>query len=127
MEVWVRSQDKEILANVKSVRFCRMKKCELKEEPSTIAEFVASADAYCVECNGEFFGEYPTKERCLEIIDEIQSLLFSNFCIIRNCEVDEYISEHLKPTKAVVYSAENKTPSIEYHEQSVVVYEMPKE
>jgi hypothetical protein len=127
MEVWVRSQDKEILANVKSVRFCRMKKCDLKAEPSTMAEFIASADAYCVECNGEFFGEYPTKERCLEIIDEIQKLLYSDFIIIRNCAVDESVAEYLKPTKAIAYQADNKSPSIEYHEQSVVVYEMPKE
>jgi hypothetical protein len=49
-----------------------MKKCDLKAEPNTMAEFIASADAYCIECNGEFFGEYPTKERCLEIIDELQ-------------------------------------------------------
>lgn len=78
MELWVISQDKEILANVKSVRFCIMKKCELKAEPSTMAEFAECADAYCVECNGEFFGEYPTKERCLEIIDEIQWFLANN-------------------------------------------------
>ena len=72
-------------------------------------------------------GEYATKERCLEIIDEIQKLLYSNFIIIRNCAVDEDISEYLKPTKAIAYQAENKSPSIEYHEQGVVVYEMPKE
>ena len=65
MEVWVRSQDKAIFKNVKSVRVLK---------PYTMAEFAESACSYCVECNGEFFGEYPTKEPCLEIIDEIQSL-----------------------------------------------------
>lgn len=72
-------------------------------------------------------GEYPTKERCLEIIDEIQKLLYSDFIIIRNCAVDESVAEYLKPTKAIAYQADNKSPSIEYHEQSVVVYEMPME
>jgi hypothetical protein len=127
MEVWVRSQDKEVFENVKSVRFCRMKKCDLKAEPNTMAEFIASADAYCVECNGEFFGEYPTKERCIEIIDEIQKLLCQTFMIFRNLDITEDIAEYLKPKKGIVYQAENQTPSIEYHEQSVVVYEMPKE
>lgn len=73
MELWIRSQNKEALTNVKYVRFCIMKKCELKETPCTIKEFKESADAYCVECNGEFFGEYATRERCLEIIDGIQN------------------------------------------------------
>lgn len=78
MELWIRSQNKEALANVKNVSFCKMKKYELKETSYTIKEFSESADAYCIECNGEFFGEYATRERCLEIIDEIQYLLKNN-------------------------------------------------
>ena len=76
MEIWVRSQDRKIFSNVRDVRFCRMKKCELKEEPHTLSEFVESEYAYCIKCNGAFLGEYPTKDRCLEIIDEIQGLFY---------------------------------------------------
>ena len=74
MEIWVRSQDREVFSVVRDIRFTKMKKHKLAENTGTINTFVAVDDAYCVECNGEFFGEYPTKERCLEIIDEIQSL-----------------------------------------------------
>lgn len=72
-------------------------------------------------------GEYPTKERCLEIIDEIQKLLCQTFMIFRNLDIPEDVAEYLKPKKGIVYQAENQTPSIEYHGQSVVVYEMPKD
>lgn len=126
MEVWVRSQDKEILANVKSVRFCIMKKCELKAEPSTIAEFIASVDSYCVECNGEFFGEYPTKERCLEIIDEIQSL-FCDFLICKDVSPCDHPQFQKLGLTSVHYMGKDFEPTIEYHERSSIVYEMPKE
>lgn len=127
MEVWVRSQNKERFSLAKDIRFGIYKKCALDKEMHTMKEFRESGEAYCVECNLEFFGEYPTKDRCLEIIDEIQKLLCQTFMIFRNLDVPEDIAEYLKPKKGIAYQAQNQTPSIEYHEQSVVVYEMPKE
>lgn len=126
MELWIRSQDNEVLANVKNVRFCKMKKCEFKETPCAIKEFVESADAYCVECNGDFFGEYATRERCLEIIDEIQELLISDFTIIKNLNVCDDFQKRSKNTKGILYSVPNEKPTVEYHSLSAVVYEMPE-
>ena len=109
MEVWVRSQDKN--------RFTQAHNFSYDYE----------VNKHIVNCNGYPYGVYNSKERCLEIIDEIQKLLYSDFIIVRNCEVDESVAEYLKPTKSIAYQADNKSPSIEYHEQSVVVYEMPRE
>ena len=74
MEVWVRSQDRERFSLTKDVRCGIYKKCALDKKMHTMKEFMESGEAYCVESNLEVFGEYHTKERCLEIIDEIQSL-----------------------------------------------------
>lgn len=127
MEVWVRSQDKEVFANVKSVRFCTMKKHKLAENTSTIHKFVALDDAYCVECNGEFFGEYPTKDRCLEIIDEIQSL-FCDFLVCKDVDFGDLdLKKELGLGYLIYHSRNLDDPNIEYHERSSIVYEMPKE
>lgn len=132
MKLWIRSQNKEALANVKNVRFCKMKKCELKETSCTIKEFVESADAYCVECNGEFFGEYATRERCLEIIDEIQKLLEASdptkaFLNIE-CDVPlDYIEAKeiikMARTERVGYVPNGK---VELIMPNVITYQMPE-
>lgn len=115
MEVWVRSQDKRSFMIIEHIS---AEEIIVPNSRKTI---------WCVTANFGCIGEYPTKERCLEIIDEIQKLLYSDFIIVRNCAVDESVAEYLKPTKAIAYQADNKSPSIEYHEKNVVVYEMPKE
>ena len=103
MEVWVRSQDKERFLLIKGVRFCKYKKGYF-EKNKTLKEIAESEDAYGVDCNGEIFGEYATKERCLEIIDEIQRLL------VNNGSTEDRIS-------AKVSGIQN----------NFIVYEMPKE
>lgn len=115
MKLWVRNQERDGLAICNSLSIQPIIRSNKK-----ISSWGIISNFGCV-------AEYATRERCIEIIDEIQKLLFSNFCIIRNCELDEDTAEYLKPTKAVAYFSENKTPSIEYNEQSVAVYEMPKE
>ena len=129
MKLWIRSQNKEALANVKNVRFCKMKKCELKETPCTIKEFMASTDAYCVECNGEIFGEYATRERCLEIIDEIQKILSRNgIMLFKNVDISEIPKVAFEPFKALSYLPYNdKNSEVTVHNAEVVVYEMPEE
>ena len=109
MEVWVRSQDKN--------RFSQ----------AHIFSYDYGAHKHIVNCNGYPYGVYNSQERCLEIIDEIQELLTKSFVIVRNLSLDGDVEKYLKPVKALAYQAENQTPSIEYHEPSIVVYEMPKE
>lgn len=108
MEVWVRSQGKNRFAQAHSF------------------SYDYEVHKHIVNCNGYPYGVYNSKERCIEIIDEIQELLTASFVIVRNLPLDGDVETYLNPVKAIAYQAENQPPSIEYHEQSVVVYEMPK-
>ena len=54
MELWIRSQDKRALLNVRQVR-------------------INGLDIMCL--NGELLGTYISKERALEVLDEIQEHL----------------------------------------------------
>jgi hypothetical protein len=83
MELWIRSQDKIALSQIKQIAIENDKK-------------IIGYNGYCVK-----LGEYNTKERALEVLDEIQEFLI---------ELD----------KAVIYS---KTSIEDYTN----VYEMPKE
>ncbi len=91
MELWIRSQNKEHLSIIKSI--CYSKRNE-----------------YYVIMGGSettfdiLLGKYPTKERCLEIIDEIQLLLENNGSI------DDRISQAISGIK-----------------NEFIVYEMPQE
>lgn len=64
MEVWVRNQNKEEFVRVKSISCCYMD----KKRQHRIVGYCGGEDLY-------FMGDYKSKERCLEIIDEIQKLL----------------------------------------------------
>ena len=125
MEVWVRSQDKERFLLIKGVRFCKYKKGYF-EKNKTLKEIAESEDAYGVDCNGEIFGEYATKERCLEIIDEIQSL-FCDFLICKDVSPCDHPQFKKLGLTSIHYLGKDFDPTIEYHERSSIVYEMPKE
>ena len=111
MELWVRSKSKIDLMCIRRVQYGN----------------INSRHIIYGEDTTMYLGEYSTKERCLEIIDEIQNLLCQTFMIFKNLDVPKDIGKYLKPQKDIVYQANNQTPPIEYHEQSVVVYEMPQE
>lgn len=66
MKLWIRSQDRMALADCNSI---------------FADEIIASNGrhkGWCILANGCRVGEYPSKERCLEILDEIQGLLVDN-------------------------------------------------
>lgn len=54
MELWIRSQDKSALCCVRNIR-------------------INGVDIMCY--NGEVLGTYPTRQRALEVLDEIQDKL----------------------------------------------------
>lgn len=60
MELWVRSQDREILA-----------KAELLDVYNASIE---NEELFVIEESGTDLGSYKTKERALEVLDEIQEL-----------------------------------------------------
>ncbi len=89
MELWIRSQDKEKLCNIYKVYY---ESWSFNEQHHT------------VRCENHELGEYSTRERCLEIIDEIQLLLENNGSI------DDRISQDISGIK-----------------NEFIVYEMPQE
>jgi hypothetical protein len=113
MEIWVRSQDKEQLVKTNDFRYKREEKKKTKpfgdfEEARLFCDYDIVEKHYIYSDRFDILGEYPTKERCLEIIDEIQKLLCQTLMVVRNLEN--------KPTL-----------EIENIDTSVVVYEMPRE
>ena len=63
MELWIRSQDSEMLYRANEI-FLEYKVCEelgIKE--------------YFINVNHEIFGTYKSKERALEVLDEIQNFI----------------------------------------------------
>ena len=86
--------------------------------------------------NGVSLGDYATKERCLEIIDEIQKLLLSAnpkeaFMLVdcRNENEFTHISRMIDFARERNFIAFDGTDgtSVQLVQPSVLVYEMPKE
>ena len=107
MELWIRSQNKR-----------RLRKTD-------IINYNYDAGSHIVYCNGYPAGTYATKERCLEIIDEIQKLLYCDFVTVNsNNAMDlEKVMEMIIEQGSSVFHFPKET-SVEYH--STVVYEMPE-
>ena len=115
MELWIRSQSKIDLMCVKRVQYGHANnKHIIYGENLTM-----------------FLGEYATRERCLEIIDEIQELLKlgnpeNSFMHINNCnmcydDIQEMV-KRARETKAVVIDGAD----FEIVMPRVVTYEMPE-
>ena len=66
MELWIRSQDKEVLLNIKGIQY---QNCKLVENETVEANILIGLYNYY---DNEILGEYETKERALEVLDEIQ-------------------------------------------------------
>lgn len=109
MKLWIRSQNK-----------CKSREAEC-------VYYYYEAGKHIIDCNGYPVGTYESKRRCLEIIDEIQGLLISDFAIIKNLNVCDDFQKMLKNTKGISYSVPNEKPTVEHHSLSAVVYEMPEE
>ena len=90
MELWIRSQDKEALRKINCSLY-------LKRDLSDYAE----GEVFFIVSSGDKLGEYKSKERALEVLDEIQNKLIS-------------------------YLSEFNDSGITLKEVSKVVYEMPE-
>lgn len=105
MELWVRSQDKNSLLNCKII---------------FVEEFRGQFRLYCNDCGT--LGKYDTKERCLEILDEIQKLLIKNsdpLVLIENSVDDRDIQDG-----AIIECSPKEKAKV--FQKSVLVYEMPE-
>lgn len=116
MKLWVRSQDKENLAIIKSLCYAN------QGDKNLIFGGAETTFDICL-------GRYSTKERCLEIIDEIQELLTHNgMMLFKNVDVSEIPKQAFEPFKALAYMPNGDTKSeVTVHNAEVIVYEMPSE
>lgn len=99
MDLWVRSQNKYRLLNVESLQII------YNQEDNELP--------YSINSSYELLGSYKTKERALEILDEIQQML-KNETI--ETEI-KYINNQVYETKII------GKPDIP---KNIVVYQMPK-
>ena len=120
MKLWIRSQERDLL-----------EECNRLAVQSIITPN-KKHQTWGVISNFGCVGEYATRERCLEIIDEIQELLKlgnpeNAFYNITNCEMPpEKLAELFKQVrqdKAIV----TKDVEFEVFIPSVVTYEMPEQ
>ena len=72
MNLWVRSQDKEKLLKINGIQY---QNCKLVENETVEANILIG---FYSSYENEILGEYNTKERAIEILDEIQDELISS-------------------------------------------------
>ena len=110
MELWVRSQDKEtlMLANY----------FEIEQRDENFLIMARNGDPYFDQC----LGLYKTKERALEVLDEIQNILKPRIITKLRNELKYNEDKELKTVYIPFYTVENT----EVQELSTYVYEMPE-
>ena len=125
MELWVRTQGKDKLLKIECVQYVE----GYEYDGFTTNEIWANEEE--VE-----LGQYKTKGRCLEIIDEIQKLLLSAnpkeaFMLVdcgSECEFPyiEKMINHAREHNFIAFDGSDGA-SVQLVQLSVLVYEMPKE
>lgn len=122
MEIWIRSQDKTKLVKVESVYYE-----EFETDLDGYGSYDTSHEIWYSKKNEDYsIGVYKSKERCLEIIDEIQSLL-CDFILATNVDGADALNLKKRGVQGINCYDPHTSPEIKYYERSSMVYEMPKE
>ena len=107
MELWIRSQDKVFLRKVNTIGI------------------VEGRDFWGIEDNFRVsFGKYKTKERALEVLDEIQSLLQPTI-EYKPIEYKPIVQEEYNPAYGYKHFVK-VDDNMEIKELSIFVYQMPE-
>lgn len=106
MELWIRSQDKRILIKVDNVFL------NANYDNKRISTYDGDSNTT--------LGEYKTKERALEVLDEIEKLI-KPMIIFQNCQVDKSTIEKIKE---IGYCMVNDDARVEQILQAF--YQMPE-
>ncbi len=116
MELWIRSQDR--------MKLCNAKVFSLDNDQTGI---------FCNSCEDSyvFVGKYKTKERALEILDDISSKIKNQFIVkidgVWRPDDVKRMKEQLMEYYAGDYIMETKPLDIKPINQNLIYYEMPKE
>lgn len=125
MELWIRSQDKSNLKKVNNIYVEEI----TKDYDSWVGNIYSQP--YVITSDEGNLGFYATKERALEILDEIQSKLHGTFLL--KAKEDSYANELIEAQKYFeklnsifpVIGAEKF--DLEPINKDIYVYEMPQE
>ena len=114
MELWIRSQDKTFLKKVNTIGIVEGQDfCFISENITTD------------------LGKYKSKERALEVLDEIQSKLKATFLMkAKDDKYNKYIldgKKYLEELNGVCIVTGDSCFDLEPINSDVYVYEMPKE
>ena len=125
MELWIRSQNKENLLMVNKM-FCH---CTCPEMES-IGEYYIGNKEWVGDKDYILLGKYKTKERALEILDEIQSKIGNIYlCKIKSMVKTgdaRMVKEYLEENYIGDFIMTDATMDIEPINKDVVMYEMPE-
>ncbi len=115
MDLWIRSQNKMDLENVHSININYQNKKQIicNYQP----DFIGNQGEYYV-----LLGTYETEERAIEVLDEIQNILFPKFKIDTS-SIKE--NGHSWVENGVIL--QKYTANVDYIKLDTYVYEMPKE
>ena len=117
MELWIRSQDKEALIKVDKIFYWNT----CPEMQNTGKHYLGNKE-WAGIADYTKLGEYKTKERALEVLDEIQDILKPTIITTSyECECKN------NPTNKMKFDLEMVPQKTEIQELSTYVYEMPKE
>ena len=114
MDLWIRSQDKEML--------CKAECVEIMHDDPVYAK---------IYLNGKFpdllVGCYE-KQRALEVLGEIQKLLIGDVLISKNFNTpnDECLKSVGINNAAVYYSLTDDSQQVEFLHRDCVIYKMPE-
>lgn len=104
MELWIRSQDRTVLRKVNTIGIVEGRDFWSIDENLTVS-----------------FGKYKTKERAIEVLDEIEKLI-KPIIIFQNCQVDKSIIEKIKEIGCCMVNDDARVEQI-----SQAFYQMPEE
>lgn len=114
-DLWVRTQKKDLLVKIDSVRVTDGSPLSMEYDASIYDDEKSI-----------FLGSYKTKERALEVLDEIQlTLQKTAYGVIKtnkNFNMDKFV-ETLNKYQIVEIP---KDATIEYNNVDTIIYEMPK-
>ena len=113
MNLWVRSQDKTNLVKIRQISV------NYQDNKQIIANYIPEIYENS-SCYYELLGTYKTKERAIEILDEIQSLLQPTI------EYKPIVQEEYNPSYTYKHFVK-VDDNIEIKELSTFVYQMPAE
>lgn len=113
MDLWIRSQSKEMLFKVNN---------------NLIIRYNYTVGMYFIECDNHKIAMYKTKRRALEVLEEIQNILVGAIIIKSNAFLSPSDQEKLRERFKTDTLPIIEQPSYEIKPlQNFIVYKMPEE